>query len=297
MKRPKGFFMMTLILSICFCMLTFQMPSSAEQNGATVKVGRVTALKGSNIEVPITVDTSGLYAVKLKVTIPDGLTPDTGDFANDDNFPCVGLKAGSTFTDVSGQFINNVFTILLTNNTLSNVSGSDILLITLCLKVDESAVPGSTLPITVNVGQKDACDIDEDSVPVTVVSGGVTIEDEKHFNVDITWGSMDFTYSNGIWNPVTHVYDGAGWSCDEDDNRIIVKNNSVVAVNVGYTYEKITGFENINGRFTDGTGYVTSAKLSTGQENQVLLVLENKPNTSISRQKIGSVTVTVSEAD
>ena len=30
-------------------------------------------------------------------------------------------------------------------------------------------------------------------------------------SVDITWGDMEFTYSDGTWNAETHTYEGVGW--------------------------------------------------------------------------------------
>ena len=69
--------------------------------------------------------------------------------------------------------------------------------------------------------------------------------------MDITWGELSFTYSDGTWNPDTHEYDGEGWTVDEEGgNSIKVENTGNADVNVTYEYKaEETG---ITGSFTDG---------------------------------------------
>lgn len=79
------------------------------------------------------------------------------------------------------------------------------------------------------------------------------------YSVDITWGSMEFTYvdaSDGEWNPLTHTYDGAttaGWTCDEGANEITVTNHSNAAVGVTLTYSATEGYAGISGTFDKNT--------------------------------------------
>lgn len=79
------------------------------------------------------------------------------------------------------------------------------------------------------------------------------------YSVDITWGSMEFTYvdaSDGEWNPLTHTYDGAttaGWTCDEGANEITVTNHSNAAVGVTLTYSATEGYADIRGTFDNST--------------------------------------------
>lgn len=70
-----------------------------------------------------------------------------------------------------------------------------------------------------------------DSVNVsgTYVPGSAT---STVYYVDITWGSMEFTYTDaaeGTWNPQDHTYDNstaAAWSCADGANKITVTNHS-----------------------------------------------------------------------
>ncbi|MDD4414370.1 MAG: InlB B-repeat-containing protein [Oscillospiraceae bacterium] len=115
-------------------------------------------------------------------------------------------------------------------------------------------------------------------------------------SVDVTWGSMEFTYSDGTWNPETHEYEGAGWTTPENANKISVTSTSNVPVTVSYSYERETGYEAVNGNITDGTSSVTSKNLPVGdttpQGYDVYLSLSGKPP-ECNISKIGSVTVTI----
>lgn len=77
------------------------------------------------------------------------------------------------------------------------------------------------------------------------------------YSVDITWGSMDFTYtdaSTGTWNPATHQYDNnsaAKWSCSEGADKISVTNHSNAGITVRLGYEPGTGYNGISGSFSD----------------------------------------------
>lgn len=80
------------------------------------------------------------------------------------------------------------------------------------------------------------------------------------YSVDITWGSMDFTYtdaSTGTWNPATHQYDNnsaAKWSCSEGADKISVTNHSNEGITVQLGYEPGTGYNGISGSFSDNNG-------------------------------------------
>lgn len=117
-------------------------------------------------------------------------------------------------------------------------------------------------------------------------------------SVTVTWGSMEFTYTDGTWNPETHEYEDAGWTVEEDENKISVTSTSNVAVKVSYSYAQAPGYEALSGSFTDGAGPVTFRELAAGdttpQSCAAYLVLKGKPP-ECNESKIGSITVTVTE--
>ena len=112
-------------------------------------------------------------------------------------------------------------------------------------------------------------------------------------SVDITWGELSFTYSDGTWNPDTHEYDGEGWTVDEEGgNSIKVENTGNTDVNVTYEYKaEETG---ITGSFTDGENPVSApVSLPANNSSTVYLILAGKPENELMEATIGSVTVTI----
>ena len=71
------------------------------------------------------------------------------------------------------------------------------------------------------------------------------------YSVDVTWGSMDFTYTSafkGNWNPTTHQYDGATdakWTCKENANVITVTNHSNAGVSLSFKYKSAENYSSI----------------------------------------------------
>ena len=112
-------------------------------------------------------------------------------------------------------------------------------------------------------------------------------------SVDITWGDLSFTYSDGTWNPSIHTYDGAGWNVDEEGgNSIKVENTGNTDVNV--TYDYITVENGITGSFTDGENPVSApVSLPVNGSSAVYLILAGKPEKELEKATIGSVTVTI----
>lgn len=112
-------------------------------------------------------------------------------------------------------------------------------------------------------------------------------------SVEITWGAMEFTYSEGTWNPETHSYEGEGWMPDETDgNRITVTNTGNVEVNVSYGYTRTNTA--VSGSFTDGQAPITApVALPVGDTKDAWLILNGKPTETLNKAVLGSVTVTV----
>ena len=112
-------------------------------------------------------------------------------------------------------------------------------------------------------------------------------------SVDITWGELSFTYSDGTWNPDTHEYDGEGWTVDEEGgNSIKVENTGNTDVNVTYDYKAVEN--GITGSFTDGENPVSApVALPVNGSSAVYLILAGKPEKELENAIIGSVTVTI----
>lgn len=150
-------------------------------------------------------------------------------------------------------------------------------------------------PITFEDGSDSA------DVKGTYVAGSSTA---AVYSVDITWGSMEFTYtdaSSGVWNPQTHKYDGAtataGWSCEAGANKITVTNHSNVAVTVQLTYNPDIKYSDITGSFTKALLNLKTAEdteFSNAPSGSAELTLSGGLSSDTSAStKIGTVTVTL----
>ena len=127
--------------------------------------------------------------------------------------------------------------------------------------------------------------------------GGVTV-----YSVDITWGSMAFTYSEGsspTWNPATHTYSSGGtggWS--HNGNTVTVTNHSNTKVTANHTYTPETGYERISGSFGNkSTMNLATAERTTVEEAPTdtaeLSLTGTLASTLTDPTTVGTITVTI----
>lgn len=121
----------------------------------------------------------------------------------------------------------------------------------------------------------------------TNVTATVAAPSTRPLKVDISWTSMEFTYTDGQWNSEIHSYDAGSWSTS--GGEITAKNNSIVAINADFAYTPIVN--GITGAFTYDT-----LSLSVGESGSTALSLSGKPAQAMSNTSIGTVTVTITEA-
>lgn len=136
------------------------------------------------------------------------------------------------------------------------------------------------------------------------------------YRVDITWGAMEFTYTDVSkdWNPDTHQYNSvvpAAWSWTEDTNKITVTNHSNTAVDASFAYQNNPGY-NIETAFCDASisgSPLTDSKLeiasaepedgnvqgSAKSGDAYLQITVGSITEEDSGQTLGTVTVTISD--
>lgn len=122
------------------------------------------------------------------------------------------------------------------------------------------------------------------------------------YNVDVSWGSMEFTYTDkyiGDWNPETHEFINsvpASWSCDADANKIVVTNHSNTAISASVSYAPKTEFSGITGEFTKSKLDIPSAvgtEVAAAPNASSLLTLKGDLSEGVSNKTIGTVTVSI----
>lgn len=135
------------------------------------------------------------------------------------------------------------------------------------------------------------------------------------YSVDVTWGSMEFTYnvaaSDATWNPETHVYDASStgtslWTCVTDADKVTVTNHSNAAVNVAFATAKtdantytVTASVKNDGKTAD----LATAQLATAEGTAVTdapavsgrVVLDGVIPSTLAKTQLFTLTVTLSE--
>ena len=128
-------------------------------------------------------------------------------------------------------------------------------------------------------------------------AGGGTV-----YSVDITWGSMAFTYREGsgsTWNPTTHTTGSLGsagvWS--SSGNTITVTNHSNTGVTAKLAYASETGYEGISGSFDNDSMTIDTAvgtKPSEAPTKTAALTLSGTlASTLTDPTTVGTITVTI----
>lgn len=116
-------------------------------------------------------------------------------------------------------------------------------------------------------------------------------------SVDITWSALDFTYSDGTWNPAKHAYENGGWKTKTpDSNQISVENKGETDVKVTFRYtQKNPAVSGVLGSFTDeaGTPITSPVILPAKNKKNAMLTLTGKPDQNLESAAIGTVTIKV----
>ena len=274
-----------------------------------------TAAAGETLQIPVRLtENSGFMYMKLRVTY------------NSDNFELIDVTNGSVAT---GSFSKEGNAVLWDSSTDETGTG---ILATITIKAKDGATSG-TYPVGVTFIE--AWNENEDDLTADITNGTITIPGsttpdpqpagdynkdvnatyqegdpaDTVYSVDITWGSMEFTYTGageGTWNPETHTFSGgapAGWSCETDADKITITNHSNAAINATLAYAAKTGYTTISGSFTETSGTANDnvislasavgTTVSNAPSSFARLTLSGALTQGVSNQVIGSVTITL----
>lgn len=147
-------------------------------------------------------------------------------------------------------------------------------------------------------------DLDPKEIPVTAKYVAAS-EADVVYSVDISWGSMEFTYTAGkaVWNPINHTYNTstAVWTCENDENKITVINHSNAEVSCDLTYDKIV--DSVTGAFDSNSYYFPSASNQSYvgnlnaealKFNAYLTLSGTLDSTTTTSTQVGTIIVTIS---
>lgn len=133
------------------------------------------------------------------------------------------------------------------------------------------------------------------------------------YSVEVSWGSMEFTYTDGAtvktWDPSTHTYvDTAGtgsWSNADGANKVTVTNRSnkaLIATVAAATTGAYTGItatvDKPSLSLADASIGASTTVAGTASTAVAMISLSGAlTDTNANKSTIGSVTVTIADAD
>ena len=173
------------------------------------------------------------------------------------------------------------------------------LALVLTLAMVFSLAPLSAYADTITgLGGTASCDVKATYVAGSSGGAGGTV-----YSVDIVWGDMAFTYTEGAgrWDPATHQTTGASggvWTVNNTDgNKIKVTNHSNAAVTATFSYAAATGYDSISGSFDKATLNLATAvdtEVSNAPSDTAALTLDGAlDSNTAANTTIGTITVTL----
>lgn len=119
------------------------------------------------------------------------------------------------------------------------------------------------------------------------VSASADNSDSKvQVSIDITWDSLEFTYTDGQWDPETHSYKGGCWS--DNGGNFTLTNTGNVGVMADFSYKQAEGMDEIKGYFSSSELIVPIS-----ESKNCKLSLSGKPTEHFESKTTGTVTVNV----
>ena len=277
MKRTT--YLLILILMLLPGLL---LPAYAQgELGYAVKVSPESCVRGETVEVLISldnytadvpaildiqVDLGGIDEEVLEVVSCSSMLQDPGTAT-------VTVKYSETNKRVRLICMN------LQNDPLS-LTNQDLLKVVLKVKEDVTADGTLNLPLTVKL-----TNVDRENITLT---GQVPVQYTLRpvYDVDIAWGDLSYTYTDGTWNPNTLRYEGAGWNPDTEGGDVIslTNNGAPVTAHFRYTTDR-----------TDIQGTFDKVQLVLGREasGSAVLSLFGQPQENLNQTVIGKVTITL----
>ena len=290
-KMPAAAVTVTATFKQAETTYTITVPDSFENGSVTTD--KTSATAGTTITLTVTPD-SGYELDELTVTSESSsntitLTNNNGTYSFE--MPEGNVTIGATFKEITYSINIGTFT---GGSVTAYVDGSSVtgaakdVTVTLTVTTDDKYQLKS---ITVTDASGSTVSFEDTSttegtyafiMPASNVTVTAVFEEIKTTSASIIWGSLVYTYT-----------DGCGWANDGTDGAgtVTVKNTGDNSFTAAAKYTAETDYSEIAGKFD-----VESATLTSGGSQVFTLTLENKPNQALDHKKIGTVTITITEA-
>lgn len=116
------------------------------------------------------------------------------------------------------------------------------------------------------------------------------------FSVDIGWSGLSFTYyaeKAPVWDAVNHKYSDSTPAKWEGEGTITVTNHSNAKISATPTYNKGTGYENVNMTFSTAKLLVDSAESGSAQTGTITITPTGALPANTQAQTIGTITIAI----
>lgn len=153
-----------------------------------------------------------------------------------------------------------------------------------------------TLPITLKIGTKTENITLNDFLTINYKTRSTSV-----VCVDVSWGSMEFNYDDGVWNSEDHKWTDKGWKPSAaDSNLITIKNTGDTDVKMQLSYAPSSNYSELNGTFVDNSGIAVETLIdlsADGVEKKYWFNLAGTTKTRWADQyiSVGTVTLTITE--
>lgn len=288
MKKATALLLAVLLLFSNTAVISF----AAENAGIAVEVSSETVKAGEKVTVTVSLTDYNAEAVPIRgmqidVTGVDEsiLTVEDGSYVS-----LIEDDTAAANTAVYQQ-ANNLLRLLYAriSGTLTQPYEA-VFRMTFLVNPELTEAGTITLPLTAKIQTTESRLTLHDEITISYVPAGED-PDPDVVNVDIEWGGMDYTYTEGTWNAETHSYENAGWDAG-GSGYVTVKNSGTVDTTASFSFNSER--EEITGSFTDGTNSITgSVDVAAGQSQTAYLLLSGKPKEELDSTKIGTVTVRI----
>lgn len=252
------------------------------------------------LKAPITVSDEGKCYVYYKVYDSAGDTTDGIEREANKSEGFVPVQIDKTAPEITFGDYSAVSGMAVTvKGSKDGVSSSELASVTYVIKSGTKILKTGSAPTNGNADidfTLTELPIGDLTVTVTATdAAGNRSEISKEISTDIvsvtiTWGDLDFTYTDGAWNPKTHTYKDGSW--DRTRTTITVKNEGTSKVYARVTYSRPDSSDSSVLFTVSGT---TGGSLSTGESFLTYVHIGGKPAKALNKATIATLTVTLSD--
>lgn len=288
---------LSLLLALCLMVLVLPMSVVAAET-FTYKVSATTTTPsiGSEFEVVISLTNYDSLDAEIRGLQIDVTNIDTSVFEIVSHSTMISdASAASNKTSYSSSK-NYIRLVYLQLAGSMDKSVTDVMKFRLKVKGDLAEGGTITLPITLKIGTMSENITLTDSLTINYQEAS-----SSTVSIDVSWGSMEFTYNDGTWDDENHKWINNGWKpTTTDSNLITVKNTGTTDVKMQLSYNPKSSYNSLNGTFVDSSNAVIDSAISLNADGMERKYWFNISGTTETRWTdnyitVGTITLTITE--